>query len=235
MNQKERRILKQTGVIGVTTTIAFTIIMCLSVYFSPWFNLNKNWISELGGSFGLNPVWSSLGIGSIIFNSGLILTAIFGMLFSILLFKSKIFDTKLGKFGIFSLFIEMIAIFCVGLFPVTLGKIHSLFSSIMFGIIPIILLALGYELVKIYGKKWILFTNILFITSLFSFIIFQFGGSKAIAELIALYSLFLFLTIFCINLIDNFYVKSVNTLHRNKYYKPTVKIRSILSSIWFKT
>lgn len=238
MIQKEKYTLKIAGIFGIITVLLFTIFLSASIYFSPWFSLTDNWLSELGGSYGQNPTWTALGAGSLSFNVGLILTGLVGILFSLIIRKSNLFNTKLGKIGLLFLVIEMFALFCVGLFPITLGRIHSISSSVLFLMIPVVLLVIGYELVKIYGRNWLFITNILFVISAFSFIIFELRGSKAVAEIIALYSLFLFLTIVCTKLMrinSNSIELNIVTNRTSKKHKSALNIRNVLSSIWFKT
>jgi hypothetical membrane protein len=97
---------------------------------------------------------------AIVFNGGLILTAIIGLLFSMLMRKSQILKVGLGRFITSLISIDMLAICSCGIFPITTGKIHIWCSFAFLGLIPVILLFIGFEIKRLYGKKWWWVTNL---------------------------------------------------------------------------
>jgi len=48
----------------------------------------------------------------------------------------------------------MLAMCSCGIFPVTTGKMHNWCSFAFLGLIPVILLFIGFEIKKLCGKKW---------------------------------------------------------------------------------
>jgi len=192
---------KIAGFFGLSATIVLFLCIISSVNLSPWFSWTENWLSELAGSFGDRPIWAARGLSSIIWNLGIMLTGAIGIIFTIALQKSKLLKSNLGNFSIFILFIDMSALFGIGLFPVTLGDIHILISMVFFVLIPTVLLFIGYELRLLFGEKWWWLANIFCFISICSVFIFLFNGAKAVSEMVALSCLFLFLIFLSFNLL----------------------------------
>ena len=216
MNLKQSRLLKVAGICGILSAIVFFICIAASVYHASWFSWTENWLSELGGSFGENPIWAARGMASVVFNSGLIIAGTIGILFSIAIRKSRIFTTGSGRIGTSLLFVNMSALCGVGIFPVTLGKIHVWSSLAFFGLIPLFLFVVGFEMRNLFGKKWWWMINLLSGISLCSVSIFLFmphlsNYSKAIAEMVMLCSIFVFCTALSIKLLKvSFGYKEIN-------------------------
>jgi hypothetical membrane protein len=195
------------GLCGILCVIIFFTSLIISVFCSNWFSWTENYISELAGSFGEKPIWSSRGIASIILNGGLILTGALGIIFSILIRKDSMFSSNLGRAGLLILSVDMFALSAVGVFPITLGSLHVLFSVILFSLAPFLLLILGYQMGKLFGKKFWWITSLLSFVSLCSVGVFMYmpgflGYSKAIAELVVLSSIFVLLIIISIRLLN---------------------------------
>ena len=212
MSLKRSNMLKTAGLCGLLATFIFFLCIIFSVNLSPWFSWTENWLSEIAGSFGDRPIWAARGVPSITWNLGIMLTGAIGLLFTIAVQKSRIFKTNWGNLTIFILFIDMSALCGIGIFPITVGDIHILTSMVVFVLIPIILFFIGYELRDLFGEKWWWLANIFCFISICSVFIFLFNGSKAVAEMIALSSLFIFVLILSFKLlkIGNSSEKTIN-------------------------
>ncbi len=190
MTLRQHDILKLAGLCGILSTVVFLIFIALAVYFSPWFSWTENWLSEMAGSTGDTPIWAALGMPSVILNVGLVLAGLTGIFFTIALRKSCMFETRLGRLATVVLFVDMSALCGVGIFPLTLGKLHVWNSWILFALIPVFLLIVGYELRRLFRKEWWWLTFVLLLFSFCSFIVFKFVEGKAISEMISLCSVF---------------------------------------------
>lgn len=190
MNLKQHDILKLTGLCGILSTIVFLLFIALAVYFSPWFSWTENWLSEMAGSTGDTPIWAALGLPSVILNVGLVLSGLTGIIFTFALRKSRMFKSRWGRLATVVLFVDMSALCGVGIFPLTLGKLHVWNSWILFALIPVFLLFVGYELGKLFRKEWRWLTFALLLFCFCSFIVFSFVEGKAISEMISLCSVF---------------------------------------------
>ena len=237
MDAKQQTALKLAGLFGIFSAITFLIGMGLSVYFSPWFSWTENWISEIGGATGVTPIWAARGLSSVIFNISLSLSGIFGVLFSVNLKKSQMFSTNIGKLVTMVMSINMAALFGIGFFPITLGKIHVWSSYTPFLFIPFCLISSGYVLGKVLGKKWSYMNYALSIVSLLSVVVFLQGNSKSISEMIALCSVFMFVTTLSINLLvitsSTSKIREWSTTYTPNYHRFT-KNDSAPLTMWFK-
>ena len=193
MRSKRLSTIKLAGMLGLLSAIIFFICIGLSIHFSPWFSWTENWLSEMAGSLGETPIWAARGISSITFNVGLIIAGIIGILFAVMIRKSRMFNTCSGYLTTFILFIDMSALCGIGVFPITVGGMHLLNAMVLFALIPMLLFITGYALWSVFGKKWWWLTNILCCISVCSVFIFMFTGAKAVAEMIAFCCLFAFL------------------------------------------
>lgn len=144
---------------------------------------------------------------AIVFNDGLILSGIIGLLFSMLMRKSQLFKEGLGRFIPALISIDMLAMCSCGIFPVTTGKMHTWCSFASLGLIPVILLFIGFEIKRLYGKKWWWFTNLFCGIMLLSFGVFAYmpslyGLNRAIAEMILILSIFTVIIAISVRLLD---------------------------------
>ena len=83
--------LRLAGLCGLLSFFILMICIGLSIQYTSWFSWTENWLSELAGSFGETPIWSARGLPAIVFNGGLILSGIIGLLFSMLMRKSQLY------------------------------------------------------------------------------------------------------------------------------------------------
>ena len=207
---------------GIACIIVFFICLLLSIHFSNDFSWTEDYISYLSGEIGDRPIWAARGVSSLILNIGVILSGLFGILFVTFISESSLFRGKIGRMGMHILFLGMVAFTCLGIFPYTLGSIHIFFSDVFFGLAPFVLLVNGYQIGKIFGKKWWLIIGLVSFISfcsvgLFLFIHSFLGYSKAVSELVVLSSIFLLFIIICIKLLDiDSSLKSVKTSSKVK-------------------
>jgi len=199
---KRYTILKIAGICGLLSTIILFLCIVLSVQLSPWFSWTENYLSEMAGSLGDRPIWAARGLSSIAWNFGIILAGLIGILFTIAIKKSQIFKTSWGSLTTLVLFVDMSALCGIGLFPITIGGMHTLNAVLFFALIPMLLFVIGYELNSLFGKRWFWITNIFCCISVSSIFIFIFTGAKAIAEMVALCALFAFFIILSIKFLS---------------------------------
>jgi len=230
MNLRQQRILRIAGICGILSPIILFLSIALSIHSSSWFSWTGNWLSELGGSFGESPIWAARGITSVFFNCGLVIAGVGGVLFSLAIRKSRLCSTRIGNLGTWLLSGNMVALFGIGLFPVTLGKLHVWSSISFFCSIPMVLFLLSFEMRRIFGKKWWWIINILCVFSLLSVCAFLFmphfyGYSKAIAEMVMLCSVFFFCIAFSIN------VLAMSRTHRKEDALPVFSLSSTVKGV----
>ncbi len=165
MNRKNLRISASLAIIAIA--IAWITII-ISIILNPWFRINANALSDLGGgNFPINGHPAPLDPW--VFNTGLIVTGIMIMLFSIYsetFVSSKIENTGLSFFVISGLFLLLIGVYHEGTYPhdfvsiwffilasisyFTIG-ISLLFQLKKFGILMVIVIVASwfvYALVK---------------------------------------------------------------------------------------
>lgn len=138
--------------------IAYSSII-FSIAISNWFSWINNALSDLGAR---EP-------SAIIFNSGLILSGFFLFLFGLSLYF--FFKSLLSKIGVSLFLLDSIALSMIGVFPETAGKIHLYFSIIFFVLTPISFIFLGISLILSNSKKYGLFTIIIAILMIITWII----------------------------------------------------------------
>ncbi len=212
MKSKYWTSLKICGLFGIISTIIFFIFIGLAIWLSPWFSWTDHFISDIAGSLGDTQIWAGRGIASIFLNSGLILAGLIGIIFTFMIKKTRLFHSSLGRIGIFVLFVDMSALCGVGVFPITLGTIHYVFSIVLFCLIPICLYIIAHEIGELYGKKlWFIFKLILVISLIPACILIflpnLMGLTKAIGEMVMLFSFYLTIIILGIKLLQTTYVE----------------------------
>jgi len=89
---------KFSAICGLSTLCIFFFV-ALSIYSSSSFSWNDDTLSDLAGSDGERPIWSAKGASSIIFNIGLIITGILGIIFTNTIKKISVLESKIGNTG----------------------------------------------------------------------------------------------------------------------------------------
>lgn len=129
--------LKVLGIIGLLSLVVAYSSIALSIFVSPWFSWIENALSDLGAR---EP-------SSVIFNLGLMLSAILALLFTIGL--RKLHRGALGAVGVTFYASSTISLFMIGFFPETAGVIHYYVSVAFFVLIALTLITFGvYNLVS---------------------------------------------------------------------------------------
>lgn len=134
----DKRLVRVAGVIGLLCPALVLICIGFSIYISPWFSWTDNCLSDLGESNA-----------AAIFNNGLIVGGVMGMVFAIGLYKSGFFKSKLGHLGLIFFFLGVIALFAIGTFPITTGSLHAYAAFAFFICAPLSMLMGG---VSIFGS-----------------------------------------------------------------------------------
>ncbi len=165
--------LKVFGIIGVLSLVVAYSSITLSVSMSPWFSWVENALSDLGAIQPSSPV----------FNSGLMLSSILALLFTIGL--RKLHRGALGMVGVAFYILNTISLFMVGLFPETAGIIHYYVSVAFFVFVALTLMTFGvYNLTL--SPRSIIMGTMLIILSVLAIVVWLFPWKgMAIPELIS--------------------------------------------------
>lgn len=182
INQKIR-ITKLTGISAILGTIVIFICILIAISDAPWFRWTHNALSDLGAE----------GASAIFFNSGLIIGGLLIFIFSSIGLALILSE----KGGAFTLAISSIALIGIGIYPVTIYKIHFFFSVIFFIFLTLSLFILGFSLrkeksEKPFGIAAIFFTMIACSSTIFSY----FFEGIAITETIVVFPAFLWIIIY---------------------------------------
>ncbi len=152
---------KVAGLCGILGPIIGFASIGLAVYCASWFSWTENWLSDLGGTPGERPIWSARGTASVIFNVGLLLAGILGIIFATAVRKIRMLDTPLGRIGTLLFLLDMFALCAIGIFPESTGTPHSVVSFIFFLLIPLSLLPIGSTIRKTSEKNLGLYVTLL--------------------------------------------------------------------------
>ena len=132
------------GVCGITSQVIGLVFLLAAVSRSPWFSWTENYLSVLG-------VRAS---AATLFNSGLILTGLFSLIFAIGLVKSFPSGRVLGKIGAVSLVLGSMALSAMGIFPRTTDIPHDGASLAFFICILMAILLIGIRAMTTSQKIW---------------------------------------------------------------------------------
>ena len=146
------------GVCGITSQVIGLTTLLAAISSSPWFSWTENYLSVLGVK----------GSTTMLFNSGLILTGVFGLIFAISLGKSLL-SARLGQLGMVSLILGSIAISAMGIFPRTTGLPHDCASLAFFIFVTLALFFIGVRAIIVSEMMW----GALSLTAVFVIIVFQ--------------------------------------------------------------
>jgi len=128
LNLTQSRIIRVAGICGILIPIVVFTCIGLAITQSPWFRWTQHALSNLGVE----------GISAAFFNSGMILSGILAFIFSLGLIK--ILSNKIGAY---LLCLSSLALFGVGLFPVTVYIPHFIVSAAFFVLLPLSFLIIG--------------------------------------------------------------------------------------------
>ena len=103
---------------------------------------------------GETPIWAARGTASFIFNVGLTIAGIMGIVFTIGIRKSRMLNTRLGRIGTSFLTLAMFALFTLGIFPEPTGVLHGLAAIVFFPSVPSFLLTIRTAARRSSEKIW---------------------------------------------------------------------------------
>jgi len=195
MNSKAKTWYRVAGVSGILAPfVAFTCIL-LAIAYSPEFSWAENALSDLG---------VQQGVTAVLFNSGLIISGLLTLVFSLglLLYpRGKI----LGKIGASILVLDALALTAIGVFPENVKPAHLYASVTFFVLFPISLLFIGVAFLQISQKSFGLFT---FSAATVAALVWAIphGGGIAIPETIAALSVSTWSIVLGFRLLKRFHV-----------------------------
>jgi len=132
------KILKFGAVSGIALPVLFGIVLTVAISLNPWFSFYKNALSDLG----------SLKVPTrCVFNCGLILMGLFGILFSL----ATVGYFKSPALHIFT--VAMAFLIAVGIFPEEYGRAHSI-PAALFYILSLTGIFYAGILLKKRGELW---------------------------------------------------------------------------------
>jgi hypothetical membrane protein len=190
--------LKLTGICGILAPVIGLSCIGIAILLSPWFSWTDNYLSDLGGFPGDRPIWAANGLASIIFNSGLVMAGILGLVFAMGIKKNGIFNSFLGNIRSIFFLLCACALVGIGVFPETTGDPHIVFTIAFFILVEISLLLMGITQLRSEQKRMGCFTIVLFIFGLASIPLFMTPkptGDNAVAEIIPIISISIFLMV----------------------------------------
>jgi hypothetical membrane protein len=139
MDMKKVRFLGWLGFFA--PIMGFTFIF-LAIQTAPWFSWTENALSDLGVE----------GVTAMIFNYGLMTTAVIIVLFSIGLQWFTEGDL-VGRIGSSLLLLTAMFLFLIGVFPETAGRIHFYFSVAFFITLSVTIMVLSIYILR-QRMKW---------------------------------------------------------------------------------
>jgi hypothetical membrane protein len=128
------KVLRLAGFFGIVAPLFGLIMIGMSIWLSPWFSWTGNALSDLGGAEGFE---------SIVFNSGLMMTAALMMMFSTGLFEMTKKDI-IGEVGSVVYLLSAGLLLSIGLVNITIEPWHNYVSIGFFVALPLSALIVGY-------------------------------------------------------------------------------------------
>ena len=132
------------GVCGIISQVIGLTVLLVTVINSSWFSWTENYLSVLGVE----------GSTTTLFNSGLILTGVFSLVFAIGLGRSLLSGRLLGKLGMVSLALGSSAISAMGIFPRTTGLPHNCASLVFLIFVYLGIFLVGVMEITASQKIW---------------------------------------------------------------------------------
>jgi hypothetical membrane protein len=197
-DSKSMLLIRLGGFCGILTPIIALTFILISVGFTPWFSWTENWLSDLGGSLNGGTT------AAFMFNGGLIIAGLLGIMFAMALRTSGMLNDKLGNLGTTLLLVDMGFLWAIGVFPENTGALHAISTLGFFILLPIVQILVGLSSRRLGLVRLGLLLLILSAFSLIAFPLFFVGppfGSNAIVQFIpalsiSISSLLLGLTLF---------------------------------------
>jgi len=182
-------VTKIAGLCGIVLPFVFFIFVELAIWQAPWFQWTQHALSDLGVS----------GSSAPLFSVGVIVTSILALVFSAGLVK--MLSTKTGGYV---LMISSVALFSIGVFPMSLGAVHYFVSATFFVSLLIGLLILGTTLnMNHFEEKMAKLAIIVSAISICSPIFLLFWKGVAFSETIVFFLAFLWCMLYGAGMISD--------------------------------
>lgn len=134
------RLRRASGICNLIAPVVGLSMVGISVSMAPWFDWNRNALSDLG-----------VGSTARIFNSGLIGAGVVGLIGApglvISVFRGRLVRVAGGLFA--SAWIWLV---CIGLFPENVGRIHFIVSVAFFVSLSLSMMAIGLGMLRSEAK-----------------------------------------------------------------------------------
>jgi hypothetical membrane protein len=164
------KVLKLTGFFGIIAPLFGLMIIGMAIWLSPWFSWTANALSDLGGTDGFE---------SVVFNSGLAMTAALLLMYGAGLLELAKGDL-IGQVGAGINLLSSVFLLAIGFVNVTVEPWHYYVSVGFFTTLPLSALFVGYFL---YRKNLRLYTLLSWGSAILSICIWLLQwGSPAIPE-----------------------------------------------------
>lgn len=148
--------IKLSGIMGIVTPIVAFACILLSISSYPPFSWTNNALSDLG---------VKEGITAPLFNSGLIISGIFVLVFAIGLFR-LLPNNLTSKIGILIFISAALALTTIGIFPENSKPMHYFVSVAFFAFFPTAMFVISAALLYVRKLKTGLFTLVIAIVSI---------------------------------------------------------------------
>lgn len=129
---------KVAGISGIASQFTAVLALIIAVSRSPWFSWTRNYLSVFGVE----------GSSSGLFNSGLIASGIFSLIFAIGLTKNLFFTALPGRLGVWCLLLGSASFAAIGLFPRTTDIPHNLASLGFFLFVSLAIFFIGVQAMR---------------------------------------------------------------------------------------
>ena len=131
---------------GILSPLVLLVLVSLAVAGSPWLSWTNNWLSDIGGEDGDRPIWWARGTPSLLFNLGLVLGGLLGLLFWQELKQRLPVTSERGRQGLSCVGVQLVALTLIGVFPITLSILHMIVALVFFFLAPVSLYLIGEDL-----------------------------------------------------------------------------------------
>ena len=137
-------LMRIAGLCGITAPIISISLILLAIHNAPWFSWTGNALSDLGVE----------GSPAVLFNTSLIIGGLLTTVFAIGLIQALRIHI-LSRVGSMLFLLDAFALFAIGVFPETVGRLHFYVSVAFFTLFPLSLLLIGFAMVlETTQKRW---------------------------------------------------------------------------------
>jgi hypothetical membrane protein len=126
--ETENQPVRLVGWLGIAGPLVVSAAVLSAILVSPWFNWSDNALSDLGVS----------GLGSTLFNTGLVAGGVMLIAFAAGLWKNS--KSQCDRAGASILILGGVSLGAIGVFPENVGRIHLYFSVAFFASLALSLL-----------------------------------------------------------------------------------------------